>query len=129
MDQLSLFDEQKLAAESITGEVLAEIFLNGRDPRKGGDYFYGTDDLYDNLYYGNATVGDIVEVPTVGTIKVLAQWGEYRDETPVGIVLHHVETNKDFLMTGTYSSWGDSTYKDFVEAEPYEFTETRWRAV
>jgi hypothetical protein len=53
----------------------------------------------------------------------------YGDGNDYFITLHFPKVNLYVLLDGTYSSW-DSPYWDSVsQAQPYEFTETRYKPV
>jgi hypothetical protein len=116
-----------LSPETVTPEVIKSVLLGGKDPRT--TEWWPDEDYYDSTYPGNARVGDSVEIKNLGTITLLATWGETKDETDVGQVWRHEETGKVYLATGTYSSWDGDHIDTVVEAEEYTFTEQRWRAV
>ena len=81
---------------------------------KSGD----TDFFYE--IYNNDTYGKNSEVSTVYD----QHWG---DGNEYYIALHFKKLDMYVLLDGTYSSW-DSPYWDSVShAEPYQFTETRYK--
>lgn len=76
------------------------------------DFFY---EIYNNYTYGKNS-----EVSTVYD----QHWG---DGNEYYITLYFEKLDMYVLLDGTYSSW-DSPYWDSVShAEPYQFTETRYK--
>ena len=65
-------------------------------------------------------------VEGLGTFRQLAEWSG-GDGKPMGAVTQHLESGVIMMAEGTYSSWDSSDWDSFVEAEPFEFTETRYK--
>lgn len=51
----------------------------------------------------------------------------YGDGNEWDIALHFKELNMYVLLEGSYSSWDSPTWDSVSNAEPYEFTETRFK--
>jgi|ERR1044072_1365796 hypothetical protein len=119
-----------LGPETVNADVIKSRLVGGKDPRT---LDYWDDDDYDSVfdafYPGNGSVGVPVKVNGIGTLTILKEWGETKDETDIGQVVRHEETGKEYLLTGTYSSWDGDHFDTCVEAERYTFTEERWRAI
>jgi hypothetical protein len=78
---------------------------------KDTDFFY---EIYSNLYRNDEEVETVYD----------QHWG---DGNEYYISLHFKKLDMYVLLDGTYSSW-DSPYWDSVShAEPYQFTETRYK--
>ena len=118
-DQPSLFEEK---LEELTGEQIIKAVENGVNPWTGeyDDEFY--EEVREPFLYG---WGEYTKSP-IGTFEEAADWN-HGDGHEMGRVVLHKETGKYFMITGTYSSWDSSDWGSVVEAEPYEFTETRYR--
>ena len=71
---------------------------------------------------------DSVTVEGLGEFTKLAEWSG-GDGHEQGIVVQHVPTGIILMFLGVYSSWDSSSWDDIVEAEPFEFRETRYREV
>lgn len=53
----------------------------------------------------------------------------YGDGNELQKVFHFAEADVYVLLVGTYSSWDSSDYDTVTIAEPYTFTETRYKPV
>lgn len=107
----------------LTGQQLVDAVKNGVDPRTGVEDDNFHDDLREAVLWGYEP-----EHTPIGTFEEVAEWSG-GDQHPMGKVVRHVESNQFLLMTGIYSSWDGSDYDKIVVAEPYTFTETRYRKV
>ena len=116
-----------LSPENVDVEVIAAL-PSSRDPRTMDWWDETVNDLWYDNFEADAVEGDSTFIPTVGTLTVLASWGEPKDENEVGFVVSHEETGKDYLFECTWTSWDGQDWT-CVEAEQYTFTEQRWRAV
>jgi hypothetical protein len=123
IENVPLFD--LVTPETVTGQQLIAAVKDGIDPRTGkqGDYGFH-DEVRDSVLYG---WGSWSETP-IGTFELIDEWSG-GDGQPMGRVVRHLETDTYILFEGTYSSWDGSEYDTAVVAEPYTFTETRYRSI
>lgn len=118
VEQPSLFEEKPA---ELTGEQIIRAIQEGFNPWTGVEDEEMRDGLNDDFYYGWKESST-----PIGTFVEIADWNG-GDGHAMGRVVLHKESGRYFLATGTYSSWDGSEYDKLVEAEPYEFTETRYR--
>ena len=120
MDDVPLFDRKP---SEFTFEDFKRLYDNEVSPVT----FEEDDEMYETfrevIQYGS-TREQVVE--GLGTFKTLADWSG-GDGHPMGIVTTHVESGVILMLEGTYSSWDSSEWHGLVEAEPFEFTETRYK--
>jgi len=86
----------------------------------------------EDLQYYVREEGSNVRIDNVGTFFSIDNGGVFHDGGEIYFVVKFVDlegNSENFVLFGHYSSW-DSNYfdSDWVPAESYEFTETRWRA-
>jgi hypothetical protein len=121
IENVPLFD--LATPETLTPAQLMEAFENGIDPRTG----QVDEDFHEDMREAILDMWREVQTP-IGTFKSVTNWN-LGDGHDMGLVAQHVETGMYILLEGTYSSWDGSEYDRVSVAEPYTFTETRYRAV
>lgn len=123
IENVPLFD--LFTPETATHAQLLAALNDGVNPRTGrpDDTDALGDELYDLHYAWNHRPTET----SIGTFEVVKEWNG-GDGKPRGIVLRHVESDTYIMDEGIYSSWDSSEWDGWVIAEPYTFTETRYRA-
>lgn len=122
IENVPLFD--LASPDTLTGQQLLDAITKGINPLTGEHDRNFHESLRDDVIWG---WNKDTETP-IGTFEFIREWNG-GDQRPMGRVVRHVQTNQFVLVEGTYSSWDGSDYDEISIAEPYEFTETRYRAV
>lgn len=120
IENVPLFD--LFNAEQATAKQLLDALNDGIDPNTGQH----SESLSDEL--GDLTYAWRTEVTPIGTFESRSDWN-HGDGHEQGKVIEHIETGLCFMVLGTYSSWDNSDWDEWQLAEPYAFTETRYRVV
>lgn len=81
------------------------------------NFFY---EIYNGEVEGKYHSGLHKQVPTVYD-------QHYGDGNEWTITLHFIECNMYVLLEGSYSSWDSPDWDSVSHAEPYEYTETRFK--
>ena len=118
IENVPLFD--LFTAEDATEKQLLDAFNDGINPETGEYDESFQDELGDVRHLWRQT-----KTP-IGTFLSVIEWngGDGREQ---GIVVRHKESGILLMATGTYSSWDSSDWDDWVIAEPFTFTETRYK--
>lgn len=122
IENIPLFDMG--TADTLTAKQIIDAVEDGVNP------FTGEQDgaLYDELHEAIHDCWREMSTP-IGTFESVTNWNG-GDGREMGVVVKHRETDQIFMKTGIYSSWDSNDWDGpLVKAEPYAFTETRYRAV
>lgn len=121
IENIPLFD--MATVNTLTAQQIIDAVENGVNPFTGEKDYGLADELHDAIHDCWREVST-----SIGTFESVTNWSG-GDGHEMGIVVRHVETDQIFMKTGTYSSWDSNDWDGpLFKAEPYSFSETRYRA-